>query len=25
MPQNYNNGARGAAVVPLAAKRQLMA
>ena len=25
MPQNYNNGSRGAAVVPLAAKRQLMA
>jgi len=25
MPQKYNNGSRGAAVVPLAAKRQLMA
>ena len=25
MPHNYNNGSRGAAVVPLAAKRQLMA
>jgi DNA-binding CsgD family transcriptional regulator len=25
MPQNYNNGSLGAAVVPLAAKRQLMA
>ena len=25
MPQNYNNGSRGGAVVPLAAKRQLMA
>jgi DNA-binding NarL/FixJ family response regulator len=25
MPQNYNNGSRGGPVVPLAAKRQLMA
>jgi len=25
MPQNYTNGSRGGAVVPLAAKRQLMA